>query len=205
MNLKRSWNKFWNLLWKDNSLKGWVFSIIFLVVFFKFLFLPGLGLITGTSLPLAIVDSCSMHHDKNVFSNYDNWWEIHETKYSKYEIVKEEFKNFFFPKGFSKGDILFVVRANPEKLKIGDVIIFEGGQANPIIHRIINIKNENKEYIFSTIGDNNKGQLSIEESINENKLVGKAVGRIVPWLGWGKLIFYEHLRPESERGLCKEN
>jgi len=54
------------------------------------------------------------------------------------------------------------------------------------------------------MGDNNNGQLSIEKEINQEQLVGKAFFRITPSLGWGKLIFYESVRPESERGFCDE-
>jgi len=193
------------LLWKDDSLKGWIFSIIFLFIFIKFIFFPTLSIITGTSLPLAIVESCSMYHNGNLLSNYDNWWDRHESKYSKYEIEKQEFKDFIFKNGFNKGDILFVIRANPEKLKIGDVIIFNADKKNPVIHRIIEIKDNNGEYSFSTIGDNNNGQLSVEKNIKQEQLIGKAVFKIAPYMGWGKLIFFENQRPQNEKGFCDEN
>ena len=205
MNLKEGLKKFWHLLWKDDSLKGWIFSVIVLVVFFKFIFLPGLSLITGTALPLAIVESCSMYHDGNVFNNFNGWWEQHEEKYSEFDIEKSEFENFIFQKGFGKGDILFIIKANPDKLKVGDVIIFEGGRQNPLIHRIVKIREENGKKIFSTMGDNNNAQLDVERAITEEQLIGKAVFRIAPYLGWSKLIFYEGARAESERGTCGEN
>ena len=203
--LKKFWKKFWFILWKDDSLKGWVLSIIFLFIFIKFIFFPILSLVTGTSLPLAIVESCSMYHQGNILSDYDIWWQEHEAKYLGYDIEKEEFKDFRFGKGFNKGDILFIIKASPEKLKIGDVIIFNSGQQNPIIHRIIKIENQNEKYVFSTIGDNNNGQLSFEKNIAEEQLIGKAIFKMAPYLGWGKLIFFEISKPASERGLCKEN
>jgi len=203
--IKKFWRKFWFILWKDDSLRGWVLSIIFLFIFIKFIFFPILSLVTGTPLPLAIVESCSMYHRGNILSDYDSWWQGHEIKYSKYDVKKEEFKDFKFVKGFNKGDILFIIRASPEKLEIGDVIIFNSGQKNPIIHRIIKIENQNGEYIFSTIGDNNNGQLSFEKNINEEQLIGKAIFKIAPYIGWGKLIFFESSKPALERGLCKEN
>jgi len=203
--LKKSFKKLWFILWKDDSLKGWVLSIIFLFIFIKFIFFPILSLVTGTPLPLAIVESCSMYHKGNILSDYDSWWQGHETKYLKYDIEKDEFKDFKFGKGFNKGDILFIIKASPEKLKIGDVIIFNSGQKNPIIHRIIKIENQDKEYIFSTIGDNNNGQLSFEKNITKEQLIGKAIFKIAPYIGWGKLIFFETSKPASERGFCKEN
>ncbi len=214
--IKKFWKKLWFILWKDNSLKGWIFSIIFLFVFIKFIFFPVLGLVTGTALPLAIVESCSMYHEGNIFSNYDNWWEIHEGKYGALEITKEDFQGGIskFRRGFTKGDILFLIKAKPEKLKVGNIIAFNSGTRNvPVIHRIINIKEENGQFIFTTIGDNNAQSLTIsnnalgvdETEIKPEQLVGKAAFRIVPYLGWGKLIFFEHLKPTSERGICKEN
>ena len=204
-NIKKWWKRFWFLLWKDDSLKGWIFSLIFLFVFIKFIFFPVLSLTTGTTLPLAIVESCSMYHQGNFLSNFNSWWLNHEDKYLDLEIEKEEFQEFEFKKGFNKGDILFVVKANPEKLKLGDVIIFNAVQKNPIIHRIIKIETIDGKKVFSTIGDNNNGQLTFEKSITQEQLIGKAVLRLVPYAGWGKLVFFEFQKPKNERGFCSEN
>lgn len=211
--IKEYLKKFWHLLWKDDSLKGWVVSIIFLFIFIKLIFFPILNIITGTSLPLAIVESCSMYHQGNIFSNYDQWFQRHESKYSQIDIIKSQFNGFTFKKGFDKGDILFIIGVKPEKLKIGDIIIFSSGtKGTPIIHRIIEIKKQGDEYIFSTIGDNNNAQIvppnqyNIDESnIKSGQIVGKAVVRIAPYLGWIKLIFFEGSKIPEERGLCREN
>ena len=192
------------MLWKDDSWKGWIFSIIFLFLFIKLIFFPILSLTTGTSLPLAIVESCSMYHQGNLISDFDNWYDKHKDKYSDFEINKLDFEEFPFKKGLNKGDILFVIGTKADKLKIGDVIIFNSNQQNPIIHRIIDIQEKNNEKIFSTIGDNNNQQLIQEKAINENQIVGKAFFRIVPYAGWIKLIFFEPFRPESEKGFCSE-
>ena len=201
---KRFLKKSWEIIWKDDSFKGWLISLVFIFIVIKFIFFPLLNLATGTSLPLAIVESCSMYHSGNVFGNFNNWWERHDAKYENINIDKSEFKEFTLKKGFSKGDILFIIKAKPEKLKLGDVIIFNAGEKNPIIHRIINIKQENGEYIFSTMGDNNNGQLNVEIKIKSEQLVGKAVLKVIPSLGWTKLVFYEHLKSQNERGLCEE-
>jgi len=203
--VKKFFNKFWQIVWKDDSPKGWLISVIFIFVVIKFIFFPVMSFATGTTLPLAIVESCSMYHQGNLLSNFDNWWKNHESKYSEQIINKLDFQDFIFKNGFNKGDILFILKAKPEKLEIGDVIIFNGRTNNPIIHRIISIKEENGKRTFSTIGDNNNGQLSFEKNIQEEQLIGKAVFKIAPYLGWGKLIFYEYIRPKSERGLCQEN
>jgi len=203
---KQFMKRFWWMVWKDDSFKGWIISLIFIFIVIKFIFFPLLNLITGTTLPLAIVESCSMYHKGNVFSNFDNWWINHEEKYLKFQVTKNTFKNSIFNNGFDKGDILFIVRAHPEKIQIGDVIIFNGGQANPIIHRVIKITKSpaTGKIIFSTIGDNNNGQLPIEINISEDQIVGKPVFRIAPLIGWGKLIFYEYKKSPNERGFCDE-
>lgn len=199
------WKKFWFLLWKDNSLKGWIFAVIFLFLFIKLIFFPLLNLVTGTSLPLAIVESCSMYHKGDIVSNFDSWWSRHEVKYDEFSLNKTDFEKFSFKNGFNKGDILFITGTKPEKLEIGDVIIFEAGTKNPVIHRIIKISKENEQYVFSTVGDNNNGQLSVEKRINENQIVGKANFRLIPLAGWVKLIFYDLQKIPEERGLCSEN
>jgi signal peptidase I len=203
--LRNYWSKFWYILWKDDSFKGWLFSVIFLIVFILFIFFPLLRFATGTVLPLAIVESCSMYHEGNLLSDYDEWWNGHDSKYSSFQVKKLDFQNFIFKNGFNKGDILFIIGAKPEKIKIGDVIIFNANRNNPIIHRAIDIRENNGEFVFSTIGDNNPGQLGIEKLINSDQLVGKAVFKIAPYLGWTKLIFYERIKSPSERGFCSEN
>ena len=202
---KKFCKKFWNLLWKDDSLKGWIFSILFLFILIKLILLPGLGLVAGTKLPLAIVESCSMYHHNGILSNYGEWWKRHEKKYQTYMVYENDFKEFPLKNGFNKGDILFITGAKPKDIQIGDIIIFQTEKKNPLIHRVIRKRKSNGEYIFSTIGDNNNGQLSIEQTIHENQILGKAKFIVAPLLGWGKLIFFEPFRTEYDRGLCVEN
>ena len=132
LNFKKYFGKFWYLVWKDDSLKGWVLSVIFLILLIKFLIFPGLYLVTGTQYPLTIVESCSMYHKGNLFSNYNKWWGGHENKYDEFNISKKEFENFKFKNGFNKGDILFTVGADVKKLKVGDIILFKSVQAHQI-------------------------------------------------------------------------
>lgn len=201
--LKNFLDKFWFLVWKDDSFKGWIISIIFIFVIIKFIFFPSLSFVTGTELPLAIVESCSMYHSGNLLSNYDQWWKNHDVKYMKFLINKDTFRKFSFNKGFNKGDILFIIGTKPEKIKLGDVIIFNSGvRSTPIIHRVVSIRKAGNEYVFSTIGDNNPSQISFEQNINQNQIVGKAVFKIAPYLGWGKLIFFE-LTNGNKAGFCE--
>ena len=100
--LKKFWEKFWFIVWKDDSFKGWIISILFIFIVIKFIFFPLLGFITGTSLPLAIVESCSMYHQGNYFSDTTEWWDINENNYEDFNISLEEFQTFKFNKGFHK-------------------------------------------------------------------------------------------------------
>lgn len=202
---KNFWKKFWFVVWKDPSPKGWIISVISIFIVIKFIFFPVLNVATGTSLPLAIVESCSMYHDANMLSNFDEWWQNHEDKYKNLNIDKTEFEEFPLTKGFNKGDILFITGINPDNVKIGDVIIFSSTTKNPIIHRVIEINENDGKRTFSTIGDNNNGQLTIEKTIQESQIVGKAQLKIAPYIGWMKLIFFESSRSPQERGLCNEN
>ena len=93
----------------------------------------------------------------------------------------------------------------PENVQEGDIIIFDAGGGTPIIHRVVNLTLENGEYYFSTIGDNNNGQLAVETRINENQIVGKPRANILPYLGWIKLIFFEGTKSPQQRGFCSEN
>jgi hypothetical protein len=203
--IKKFFEKFWFLLWKDDSWKGWIFSIVVLFIFIKWIFFPLLSLATGTILPLAIVESCSMYHDNGIIHDYETWWDYKESKYNNFKISKEEFSNFIFKNGFNKGDVLFIIKANPNKLKIGDIIIFQAPTTNPVIHRIVKIEEKEGKKIFSTLGDNNPSQIYFEKEISEDQLVGKAVVKVIPYVGWLKLIFYEGQKSSYERGFCKRN
>src|SRR3989344_9428569 len=107
-NVKDFFRKFWFLLWKDNSLKGWFFSVIFLLLFIKLIFFPLLSLTTGTSLPLAIVESCSMYHKGNLLSDFDSWWLNHEEKYTELGINETDFREFSNEKKINKKKKLFI-------------------------------------------------------------------------------------------------
>lgn len=193
MSFKSSFKDFVKFLKKD-TWQSWLVSLIIAFVLIKFIFFPVLSFITGTSLPLVVVESCSMYHS----SNFDSWWNSNGDWYSNRGIQKEDFEDFGLTNGLNKGDVVFVVGKN--EYKKGDIIIFNTGVYQyPLIHRIV------KEDPFSTKGDNgftNPSQLPVETNIEESSIFGKAVFRI-PGLGWAKLIFFEWSKPENQRGFCK--
>ncbi len=193
---------FWNFL-KEDSWQSWIVSLVLLVVLIKFIFFPLLSLATGASLPLVVVESCSMYHQ----GNFDDWWFKYGTQYEGFDIEKEDFRQFPMKNGFNKGDIMFVWGYSRPKL--GDIIIFvpnhDSTAKHPIIHRVVT------ESPLGTKGDNgitNPRQLNgqntqklDETNIKEEQVVGKAILK-VPALGWIKLIFFELSRKSEQRGFC---
>lgn len=188
MDIKEAAKKFWAFLQKD-TWQSWIVSMILIVVFIKFIFFPALTLITGSSLPLVVVESCSMYHE----IPFDSWWEKNAVFYEQRNITKSDFESFKFQNGLNKGDIIIVW--GKSDYKIGDTIIFNAGTQHPLIHRLI-FQNP-----LATKGDHNSDQLSIEKSISEDAVIGKGIARI-PFIGWIKLIFFDIFNPPSQRGLC---
>ncbi|MCX8159250.1 MAG: hypothetical protein N3D20_03120 [Candidatus Pacearchaeota archaeon] len=188
MEIKKLPEKIWEYLKKD-SWDSWIVSIILVFLVIKFIFFPLMSLITGSALPLVIVESCSMYHH----SDFESWWIDNSEWYKLHNIQKSEFESWNFPNGLNKGDIILVVGS--KEYKKGDIIIFNAQSKYPLIHRIIS------ESPISTKGDNNFMQLEMEKEIPKEAVIGKAVFRI-PILGWIKLIFFEPFKEEGQRGLC---
>ena len=183
--------RFWKFL-NEDTWQSWLVRLVLAFVLIKFVFFPIMSIVTGSPLPLVVVESCSMYHS----TNFNSWWDQNGLWYEDRGITKQNFEDFSFNGGLNKGDIVLVY--NRGKYKLGDIIIFKSDYLHPIIHRIIDENN------LQTKGDHNSRQLSIEKKINENQVLGKAVAR-VPGLGWLKLIFFEGTKPPEERGFCKSN
>jgi len=175
----------------EDSWQSWLISLILAFVIIKFVFFPVLSLITGSGLPLVVVESCSMYHG----SNFDSWWQEKKLWYEDNDIEKGDFEEFPFNSGLNKGDIILIWdRGIVEE---GDIIVFNANYRNPLIHRVVEFDGN-----YSTKGDHNPTQLDVEREINPNNLIGRAVLR-VPALGWAKLIFFEGSRPAEQRGFCR--
>ena len=190
---KQALKRIWNFIWHEDSLASWLVSLFLAFVIVKFIFFPGLSLLLGTTMPLVVVESSSMHHPGGFIGNaislednFEIWWGEKSSWYVQQGIGKLEAKTWPLKTGLEMGDI--VVVSNADNLKIGDIIVFNAEQKHPLIHRIVEIKRENGKIIYSTKGDNNSGQLSSEQEISKDKIIGKAVLRI-PKLGWLKLGF----------------
>ncbi len=188
MTLTLQLKKFWKFLQED-TWQSWLVSIILIIIFIKLIFFPFLSLVTGSTLPLVVVESCSMYHE----SSFDNWWGKNSEWYESMNIYKSEFKSFPFKNGLNKGDIILVI--GKSDYKTGDIIIFSAPTKHPLIHRVVSLDP------IETKGDHNTNQLSIEKNIKEEDILGKSALRI-PFLGWIKLIFFEPFREKEQRGLC---
>lgn len=196
----RGARKVWKFL-KEDSWQSWIVSLLLMIVFIKFIFFPGLSFLTGSELPLVVVESCSMYHE----ADFNGWWEKNAEWYKSNGIDKEEFSSFVMKNGFSKGDVIFVWGRSD--VRLGDIIIFnpnaEAQAKYPIIHRVVGLEP------IETKGDHNQRQLELdnnaqnidETNIPNEQVVGKAVFR-VPFIGWLKLVFFEFNREPSQRGLC---
>lgn len=136
-----------------------------------------LALATGTPLPIVAVVSDSMYHQQ---PHYDDWWVMRAGFYGDIGITKEEFQDFPFRNGLSRGDLLLVVGQTPN---VGDVIIYDRpGQGYTIVHRLVSTTNG--EYI--TKGDNN---LAADSPIAKNQIRGKVVAA-VPLLGYPRFVLF---------------
>ncbi len=170
--------RIWYFIWKDNSVWSWFANIVIAFVLVKFLVYPGLGLLLGTTHPVVAVVSGSMEHD----AGFDEWWSKNKDWYVTNGVTKEQFERFSFSNGFNKGDIIML--KGREEIALGDVVVYNGYAANPIIHRVVYADEE----AYRTKGDHNTGDDGI--AVTEELIIGKAVFK-VPYLGWVKIIFAE--------------
>ena len=195
--MKLTWKKVWYFIWDDDSIWSWIVNIILAFVLIKYLIYPVLGFMLGTGYPIVAVVSGSMEHD----GSFDEWWHspaicdkricTQEEYYKQYNIDKEMFQDFKYKNGFNTGDIMVLYGTKPKNLKIGDTLVFKSSRPDPIIHRIINIKEVNGQYTYQTKGDHNPKSMESmidEVHISENQVLGRAVFRI-PLLGYVKIGF----------------
>ena len=178
--LKTLWKKAWYFLWEDNSVWSWIVNVVLAFLLIKFIVYPGIGLLLGTHYPIVAVISSSMEHD----TSFDQWWDSQHVWYESKGITKEIFLTYSFSNGFRKGDIMMLIGRDPNKIQIGDVIVFANPvRPEPIIHRVVAIH----ESFFQTKGDHNTDSLPFEEQTLPQMIYGKAVFRI-PLLGYVKLF-----------------
>lgn len=132
---------------------------------------------------------CGMDFKENKRVNLEFFWlTCGEWYLENFGITQDQFMQFEFKRGFNTGDIMVLRGREPGKIGIGDVIVYKGSRADPIIHRVVRKYRENGEWFFQTKGDHNPDSNFDEKKISERQLVGKAFFRI-PYLGWIKIWF----------------
>ena len=184
------WTEFCAFMKKD-SWPSFVVTLVLAFIIIKFVFFPALSLVTGTSLPLVIVESCSMYHAEDGFD-----YIFENSDYEEHGLTLIDARGWIFQNGFTKGDVIFVVGVSEPE--IGDVIIFNGGQNHPIIHRVVSVDGDT----YTTKGDNNPESHYFDRDIENDAIIGKALFK-VPAVGWAKLIFFERGLPVGKKGLCE--
>ncbi len=182
--MKNKLRQLWNFVWHDDSLLSLVLSAVLIIIFGKFILFPILGALFGTSLPIVAVVSNSMEHNMD----FETWWSENLEDYKEFEIEKSEFETYNLKNGFNKGDVIVLKGIEFEEINRGDIIVFQSKGHEPIIHRVIELREES----VGTKGDNNSQQITFEKYIAKDEIIGKAIFK-VPLLGWVKVIFMEVL------------
>ncbi|MBR9690125.1 signal peptidase I [Candidatus Woesearchaeota archaeon] len=214
--VKRWLKNTWWFIWEDDSIGSWIVNILLAFLLIKFIVYPGLGLVFGTDFPVVAVVSGSMEHkivdagpekyylcgelfEQNQRVSFDFYWDTCGDFYSKLNISKDEFSDFSFKNGFNTGDIMILFGTNPEKIEVGDVIVFTtSSRPDPIIHRVVKISGENNK-VFQTKGDHNAGiNMEVgEANITGDRIIGRASMR-VPYLGWIKILAVNFIKGAKE-------
>ena len=136
-----------------------------------------LGFALGTDLPVVAVVSDSMTHDSFTAARHYQFLE------EKLGYTKDIVDSWPIKDGFLRGDVLVVDGVERDKLKIGDVIVYDiSGQSTPIVHRIVKFEGDQ----IITKGDHNPSF----DPWRLTKIHGKAV-LVIPFLGWPKLLLTE--------------
>jgi signal peptidase I len=128
---------------------------------------------------------CDKKFDTKQSSDFDSFWNFCGKWYlNNTKITREEFLNFRWRNGFNTGDIMVLRGVKPEKIEVGDTIVYFSRAASyPIIHRVVEIKKSEDNYTFITKGDHNAVS---DYPVDQNQLLGRAIARI-PMLGWIKI------------------
>ncbi len=181
---RQTLKRIWKFIWNDNSIWSWIINAVLAFVLIKFVVYPGLGFALHTNHPVVAVISNSMQHQ----ADFDTWWSSMEKAYGNFGITKEEFLSFKMSNGFNKGDIIILKGEKPQDIGLGDVLVFQGGTPEPIIHRVVKTWEAEGTYYFSTKGDGNSGQREEEKEISESQIVGTGFFRI-RYVGYVKIFF----------------
>ena len=124
------------------------------------------------------VTSQSMRHSD------DNSWRVY--------FAERGIDSYQFPLqgGFERGDLVIVQGVGSfSEVRVGDVVILDqGSDVIPLVHRVVLIWEEGGAYYFTTKGDANASSLSSEIANRFEQIIGKVV-MAIPKLGYISLFF----------------
>jgi len=83
----------------------------------------------------------------------------------------------------AQGDIVMISETSPDSISEGDIILSKDGTAN-VLHRVVEIKNQEGSPIYITRG--NDKSISDSDYVHYNRVVGK-VAFTIPKIGWGTM------------------
>ncbi|MBS3169839.1 signal peptidase I [Candidatus Woesearchaeota archaeon] len=206
--LRKAIKKAWKYFWNNDSIGSWLLNIIVAFLLIRYIIYPVLGIVLGTSFPIVAVVSESMEHSTfngvicgktipEYKESFDNYWQACGNWYEQQGISKEQFGTFPFRDGFDKGDVVILWKAHQDNLDVGDVLVFQAKRPQPIIHRVVAVREEEGEIWYQTKGDHNSDSIESvlgELKIDPDRIEGKGLIRI-PYLGWLKILFVEALKP----------
>ncbi|MEM0379256.1 MAG: signal peptidase I [Nanopusillaceae archaeon] len=145
------------------------FLLIILLIVFINLYSPFL---------FSVVYSNSMEHH-----NFDC------RKYEKFNISCSDFEKFPFRNGINVGDVVIIIPAKYEELKVGDVVVYISLSGKPILHRIV----QKNDTFVCIMGDNNPYPSQEECPLYDiNAIKGKAIFRI-PYIGYPRILIKKFL------------
>ena len=206
--LKHHGKKAWHFFWHDDSVSSWIANIIVAFLIIRYIVYPLLGAILGTGYPIVAVVSGSMEHGlyngilcgkalPDLKESFQNYWGVCGSWYQANNISAQEFQHFPFKDGFNKGDVIILWRADPQNIKVGNILVFQGNRPQPIIHRVVRSWQEETHFFVQTKGDHNSNSIqgpAGETKIGQERMLGKGVIRI-PYLGWVKILFVDAVKP----------
>lgn len=94
------------------------------------------------------------------------------------------------------GDVAIIKKCGPNDVEVGDIIEYKMPDFT-VVHRIVEIKQENGRYYFATKGDSNDSR--DKNLVTEDQLIGKCLFKI-KYLGY-PAIWISGVRTQNELGL----
>jgi signal peptidase I len=162
----------WDFIWHGKSIASYIAFLLVSFLLLKFVVYPGFLFVTGWTDVVAVLSS-SMHHGDNIDATFYSWLEENDYEYSVWP----------FQAGLNVGDAVIVVKAEPDEIYVGDVIVFISDNGEPIIHRVVSKDGDT----FTTKGDANPTTIGFERDIPYRRIVGKAIAA-APFIGYPRVF-----------------